>query len=406
MRIPRSTAALLCAAVLVVGASAWHLYAVDLYMPQTYSDLLPRIVGTRDTLRGISPYSEHALHDIQRACYGKVIGANSHLDPQYFSYPALIIPLILPISGLSWLMARDLFLAIVVPLLLLSFSWWARKMLLNLSSAATAAVALMCLGVWPVVWGLRLQQPTVVAFILITGAIASVQKDRGWIAGACLAVAAIKPQIALPITAWLMVWSIRKKRFGIFAAFFGVLGALWLGADFLLPSWFSKWLASLGAYTSINKPLAEMFFSKWFGLGVTVVLAWFCVQQLWGMLDSAADSDRFLEAVALALAATLMVVPMQPIFLYDQVLLVPAVLYAMRESGLSPKCSWLARGAVTISMALVLVSAAVETVRPNGVIWYILPFLSQPLPLVVVIAMLLGGGRKCLEDSHSHALPA
>lgn len=61
------------AALAAAAAALYHLHTTNLWMPQTYSDLLPRIVGARDALRGLNPYSAHVLHDIQRACYGRVL---------------------------------------------------------------------------------------------------------------------------------------------------------------------------------------------------------------------------------------------------------------------------------------------------------------------------------------------
>lgn len=379
--------------VLVLAAAAlYHLHATNLWMPQSYSDLLPRIVGTRDALRGMNPYSTPVLHDIQKACYGHVLARGSKLDPQYFSYPALIIPLLLPLVHLSWLLARTLFFAAVIPLLAFSFWWWATKMLPGQSFVTIAAAVLICLSAWPVVWGLRLEQPTVVAFVLMTGAVSAVEKNRGWLSGVLFAVAIIKPQIALPLLLWLGVWSFRRRSFGIFQTFAVSLLALWAAADAIVPDWFSKWLASLHAYTSINRPICEMLFGRWVGLGATAVLAWFCLRRLWVLLDAEAGSADFLRAVALSLAATLLVVPMQPTFLYDQILLIPAIMYSVGHQGISAYAKtarWMMLVSVYASLALLVFSAMAEIWEPRGAMWYILPFVAEPLPLIVVISMLL-----------------
>ena len=401
MPISKRSVSLWAVALVFAVAALYHLHATNLWMPQTYSDLLPRIVGARDALRGMNPYSTPVLHDIQKACYGHVLARGSRLDPQYFSYPALIIPLLLPLVSLSWLIARTLFFAAVIPLLALSVWWWATKMLPGRSFITITAAALICIFAWPVVWGLRLEQPSVVAFVLMTGAVSAVEKKRCWLSGILFTIAIVKPQIALPLLLWLSAWSFRRRSFGIFRTFPVSLMALWVATDAFVPDWFSKWLSSLHAYTSINRPICEVLFGRWVGLGATAVLAWFCLRRLWVLLDAEAGSADFLRAVALSLAATLLVVPMQLTFLYDQILLVPAILYAVghQASGAYAKAGrWITLGSVYASLALLAISAVAEVSEPRGVIWYILPFAAEPLPLIVVISMLLEAGRKSSQS--------
>ncbi len=223
--------ALAVLAVVTLAAALFHLYAVNLLMPRAYSDLTPRIVGTRDALDGVNPYSAHALHDIQRTIYGHVLTSASKDDPQYFSYPALIIPLLIPVTQIPIAATSFLFLAVMLPALAASFWWWTRNLVPDITPKLAACVVILCLSSWPVVWGLRLQQPTDVAFVLITVALAAVRSRHDWIAGVAFAVAIIKPQIVLPLLLWLGVWFLRKRRFGIFPAFAATLGALWLSAD-------------------------------------------------------------------------------------------------------------------------------------------------------------------------------
>ncbi len=395
-------ASLVGAAILLSAATLFHLYAINLLMPRAYSDLTPRVVGTRDALHGISPYSIRALHDIQRTIYGHVLKPGSRSDPQYFSYPALIVPLLVPAVNLSRGMVSMAFLAFMLPALAVSFWWWTQRLITGLTPLTTSCVVALCISAWPTVWGLRVEQPTDVAFVLMTGAVAAVA--RGWdgLAGVFFAVAVVKPQIALPLLLWLSVWCARRRRFSIFPGFAVSLGSLWLAADMIVPHWFSSWIASLSAYSSINHPLGEMLLGKWVGLGATSILAYFCVRRLWTLLDAEAASADFLQGVGLALAATILIVPMQVLFLYDQILLVPAVLFAVNgelRAGATSVSRRIFLGGVALGVVFLLISSTGEIWKPMGATWYALPFLMFPLPVAAIMAMLLDNGDAALRNA-------
>lgn len=390
------------AAILLSAAALFHLYAINLLMPRAYTDLTPRVVGTRDALRGISPYSIRALHDIQRTIYGHVLRPGSRSDPQYFSYPALIVPLLVPAVNLSRGMVTMAFLGLMLPALVISFWWWTRRLIPSLSPLATGCVVVLCISAWPTVWALRLEQLTIVAFVLMTGAVASVAKGWDGLAGVLFAVAVVKPQIALPLLLWLCVWCARRRRFGIFPGFAVSLGLLWLAADAIVPHWFSAWIASLSAYSSINHPLGEMLLGKWVGLGATSVLAYFCFRRLWALLDAEAASADFLHGVGLALAATILIVPMQVLFLYDQILLVPAVLFSVNRElsgGAASTSRRIFLGGVALAAAFLLISSTGEIWKSMAAIWYALPFMMLPLPVAAIIAMLLDNGDAALRSA-------
>ncbi len=376
----------------IVISSLFQFQLWDKRVPATHSDLLPRVVGTRDALEGMNPYSPTVLRDIQTAYYGHPLPPHDKRDPQYFSYPALIIPLIAPFVHLRWTFIRTAFVWSMLAGFALSSFWWMRMVRPAVSGMTYMLVIILSASSWPVVWELRQRQPTMAIAVLLAAACFSLVRRLDLLAGACMALSMVKPQIGLPLTLWLIVWSLRHRRWRFPAGFAVTLSALWVVTDVMVPGWFMEWIQSLKAYTSINAPLCEMLAGKWVGLLATAVLGLWSIWILWGMLDRNSDSEGFVQAITLALAATLLVVPMQPTFIYDQVFLFPAILILIFSTPSRADTVWMRRLTlicIGAEFALVSLSAVGELFTPNWLVWFVLPFVDQILPLVALVALLL-----------------
>ena len=121
------------------------------------------------------------------------------------------------------------------------------------------------------------------------------------------------------------------------------------------------------------------------------------------MLTTAeAASADFLHGVGLALAATILIVPMQVLFLYDQILLVPAVLFSVNRElsgGAASTSRRIFLGGVALAAAFLLISSTGEIWKSMAAIWYALPFMMLPLPVAAIIAMLLDNGDAALRSA-------
>ena len=277
----------------------------------------------------------------------------------------------------------------------LSAFWWMRLVRPVLPTRQTLTyilVIVLSASSWPVVWGLRQRQPTMTIAILLAAACFSLVRRFDLLAGACMALSMVKPQIGLPLTLWLIVWSLRHQRWKFPIGFAVTLSVLWVATNMMVPGWFMEWIHSLTAYTSINAPLCEMLAGKWIGLPATVALGLWSIWLLWGMLDRHSDSEGFVQAIALALAATLLVVPMQPTFIYDQVLLLPAILILTFATPSGTGAIWLRRLTLTCvggEFVAVLIGAVGELFAPKWLAWFVLPFADQVLPIAALVALLL-----------------
>jgi hypothetical protein len=378
--------------VIIVISSLIQFHIWDKRIPASHSDLLPRIVGTRRALHGMNPYSPAVLRDIQTAYYGHPLPPHDKRDPQYFSYPALIIPLLAPFSHFHWSFVRMAFVWFMLAGFALSAFWWMRMVRPSGQILTYIFVIALSASSWPVVWGLRQRQPTMAIAILLAAACFSLVRRFDLLAGACMALSMVKPQIGLPLTLWLAVWSFRHRRWKFPLGFAVTLSALWAVTNTMVPGWFMEWINSLAAYTSINAPLCEMLAGKWVGLLATAVLGLWSIWILWGMLDRDSDSDGFMQAIALALAATILIVPMQPTFVYDQVLLLPAILILISSKPSGAGAVWLRRLTLICiagEFASILISTAGEIFEPKQLVWFVLPFINQVLPIIALLALLL-----------------
>jgi hypothetical protein len=153
------------------------------------------------------------------------------------------------------------------------------------------------------------------------------------LAGVLLALATIKPQLALPIAAWLTLWALSgwRRRWHFLAGFYLTLATLFAGAEYELPGWITRFRAALAAYhqyaggRSVLDELLSPSLGKVFSGLVVLAVAAVC----WSKRTEPENAPSFAVTMSLVLAATAVVIPMfAP---YNQVLLLPAIFLAARS---------------------------------------------------------------------------
>jgi hypothetical protein len=192
----------------------------------------------------------------------------------------------------------------------------------------------LTLGCFPAVQGIKLQQLSLLVAALMAGVVALVGSRRFLAAGVLLALATIKPQLAWPLVAWLLLWVISewKQRQRLFWGFGVTMLLLVGGAEFILPGWIRMFLGAVEQYhryTQNHSVLDELLpgaYSGKIGAACAVVVTF---TLLWIRRKNAADSVEFSEATALVMALTVLVVPMYAP--YNQLLLLPAILLLARD---------------------------------------------------------------------------
>jgi hypothetical protein len=302
------------------------------------SDLYPRWLGARELLlHRRNPYGDDITIEIQKGYYGRALDARRAYDPkdqQGFAYPVYVVFLLAPLIGIQFHAVQLFFHWLLVGLTAASVALWLRTLRWKWSWLATAAAILLMLGSVPSVQGIKLQQLSLLVAALMATCAACVASGFLFSGGVLLALATIKPQLALPLVAWLVLWTVsdwpgRRK----FLLGFGFAMALLLaGAEIVLPGWwrmFADALRQYHRYTQNQSVLDELV--PWWGAGKILaagaVLGSAFV--LWKIRRAPADSPQFGRAIALVMALTVLVVPMYAP--YNQVLLVPAVLVLLRD---------------------------------------------------------------------------
>jgi len=296
------------------------------------SDLYPRWLGARELLlHGRNPYSAEITREIQQGYYGRVLDPARPDDPkdqQGFAYPAYVVFLLAPTVGSPFHAVQTGFRWLLIALAPVSVLLWLRMLRWKAPCATTAILAILMVGWLPMVQGIKLQQLS----LLVSGLLAACGAclTGGWLfcAGAILALATIKPQLAWPLALWLLVWAgsdwRARRRFVFGFAFFMLL--LLGGAEVVLPGWLRMFLDAIREYHQYtqNRSVLVWMFGGAVGRILEAASVLGCGLCVWRARREPASSTAFGRAFALVLALTVVIVPMfAP---YNQVLLAPAIL--------------------------------------------------------------------------------
>jgi hypothetical protein len=312
------------------------------------SDLYPRWLGTRELLlHHRNPYSREVALEIQEGYYGRRLDParpNDPKDQQGFAYPVYVVFLLAPLVGAPFPALVVAFYWFLVLLTAESVCWWTRVLRWQLPGIGLATCIILTLGSFPAVQGIRLQQLSLLVAALLAGSAACASGGFLFCGGALLALATIKPQLASPLVAWLLVWVVgdwRKRRRLAFG--FGMMMVLLLTcAEIILPGWWRMFAVAIRQYqqyTQSQSVLEDMLrlvlgsaasgsVGRMGGYALAMMAGLACSPVLWELRKAPEKSMEFGGAVALVLAWTVMVIRDSP---YNQMLLLPAILLLMRE---------------------------------------------------------------------------
>lgn len=313
------------------------------------SDLYPRWLGARELLlHHRNPYGTDITAEIQRDYYGRELDparADDPKDRQGFAYPVYVVFLLAPLIGFPFHGVQIFFHWLLLALTAASVWLWLRVLRWELPLMAVAACIALTLGSFPAVQGIKLQQLSLLVAALLAGSVACAVSGFLFCGGALLALATIKPQLTWPLVAWLLLWAwgdLQARRKFLFG--FGLVMTLLLGgAEILLPGWWRMFAEAIGQYHKYtqNQSVIEVMLNQVlgpvasgtaarFGAQILAVTATFaCGPLFWKLRRQQADTSGFNAATALALALTVLVIPMYAP--YNQVLFLPAILLLVRE---------------------------------------------------------------------------
>jgi len=384
----RLALAILLATVAV--APLWHVHVIDERMPAAHNDLVGRWIGTQEALRGRDPYSAETTRDIQRFYYGRALVPADDMDPQGFAYPAQLIVLLSPFAQASWQTGCLGFLLVITPIL--GWSIWACVRFIHPSiPARNAALAVFfSLFSWPVIWGLRLCQPTFLIAVFIFFGLFQLSRNRPVSAGILLALGTIKPPLVLPLLLWLVLWAVLHQSWKLIVSFAVALSLLLLATENMVPGWFSHWLAYLHQYGPHTVLPLEAIFGHWLGLAASALLAGWSAYLLWKLRSAPPASLEFGLAASLALSVAVSVTLFKLPVIYNHVLAIPGCLLLVFSKPVSYPAALARRIALALLVAgFVLVDVAIlgETLFGASDFWDGVPCRSFLLPVAVTVAL-------------------
>lgn len=341
------------------------------------SDLYPRWLGTRELLlHHRDPYAPDITREIQAGYYGRPLDArlpNDPRDQQAFAYPLFVVFLLAPTITLPFPLVQKIFLALLILLTAASVLLWFRAIGWRVSMVSRLMWIILVLGSFPAIQGFKLQQLTLLVAALLAGSITAVVNRRFGLAGILLALATIKPQLVLLTVVWLALWTFAnwRDRQRLFWSFSISILALAGGAAMVLPSWIQEFLAASAdyyRYTGGGKSVLDVALTPIWGRALSLVLIAITMLLLWQKREASEGTPEFSWSLGLALATTLVVIPMfAP---YNQLLLLPAamlIVASIRELWVS--------GSV---LRLLTVAAVASVLWP----WFASAMLSLGMPVL------------------------
>lgn len=304
------------------------------------SDLYPSWLAARELLLNHrDPYSPELTREIQTGYYGRPLDPARTNDPknqQAFAYPVYVAFLLSPTVKLPFAEVQIIFRWLLAVLTVLSAVLWLRVVRWQQSFSTGLIVVLLVFSTFPVVQGIRMQQLSLLVAPLIAGCILLLLKGKLVPAAILLALAMIKPQLALPLAAWLMLWSLSRPhvRWKFAVSFTVTMLLLVRGGEYLLPGWIHEFANALRAYLDYNgaRTLMDELFTPTLAVPIEISLAAIVAVLCWRARKKTADSDNddddFFWITSLVLAATVVLIP--TIAPYNQLLLLPSAFLILR----------------------------------------------------------------------------
>ena len=371
------------------------------------SDLYPRWLGARELLlHHRDPYRPDITREIQIGYYGRPLDPglpNDPKDQQAFAYPLYVVFLLAPLITMPFAAVQKVFLLLLVVLSAASVPLWLRAIGWRVSGVSILTWAVLALGSFPAIQGFKLQQLTLLVAALLAGTMAAISSRRLVIAGILLALASIKPQLVVIAVVWLALWTLGnwRERQRLFWSFLISMAVLVGAAEIVLPGWIHEFSAASTdyyRYTGGGRSVLDVALSPIWGRGLSVVLIVVTIVFLWQKRSAAETTSDFSWSMVLALATTLVVIPMfAP---YNQLLLLPAVMLMVS----CIRQLWRANRAVRFLViaaavaflwpwaASAILSLGVPFVTPSAIqkAWAIPLYTHLAIPVTAVALLLVG----------------
>jgi hypothetical protein len=429
--MPRSSRILTIALVLAAGMI---LFYFGTWIPQVRSLLAARHLGAGAYYgndfypiwfaahaldqRPCNPYSDALTRQIEAGIYGRPLVPALRGDPrrQYrgFSYPLYVEFFAWPLARLSFEQTQVLLTALFLPLMALAALLWLRAIGVSPGPVGMTVYLLFYLTSFPALEAIFALQPSIVVAVCLAGMSLALVRGRYLIAGILIALASIKPQLTVLLTAWLLAWSLfdwKRRRLLVFG-FSLSFGALLVGSEWIDPGWISVFVHTVGAYRQYTAPpLVQLIFGPWLGAAPAVFLLALAAHVCWRTRHFPPERNDFQLTLAIVLAVTITLFPTGAA-LYDHLLLMPAWLWLYKHramvAGASVPLRWLFRLLLAAlawqwiaALGVALLVAFLPALRSNTLLGSVPVRLQLSLPFITIALLGLMAARSKSTNPHS-----
>ena len=201
------------------------------------------------------PYSQHVTQDIQQGIYGHPL--TTPQGEYLFVYPLPFLLLVFPtawmpfISALAWWLS---FLQISSIVILIRFL---NQYHLGQRPLTRALYILWGLLLYPSMVAFWVGQPAILVFVLFGLAWWAVSHQRDWLAGICLGLLLIKPQVIVLPVCFLLMYALSRRRYKVLVGWAGVSVVLLVASFLVWPTWVAGFLANTGEYANTTEDLSH-----------------------------------------------------------------------------------------------------------------------------------------------------
>ena len=352
----------------------------------------------------VNPYTTEMTTRIQMGVFGRAIDSHRPGDPRpylaLFPYPLYTDFLVAPVALVSFPTVQIIG-SVVAPLLVVAgLLLWLRVIDLRLSPSNTAALSVLTLATYPILQGMYALQLTLLVAALLAGSVNVLVKGHLVLPGVLLGMASVKPQLIFLPAIFLTLWAASdlRNRKAFLLSFAGTIAFLLLVSEAVLPGWLGIWAGALFEYRHYDEPpLSQYILGPTIGNVVAVMLVAAVAILIFRARRARADSTQLASTLAFLLAITVPLVP-SSIAVYDQILLMPAVLWLIARNAeiwnggrtlralgfiVSAAISWQWIAACVVGLCCVLFPQIRNTP------WMMLPWRTAPSIPFIVVALCL-----------------
>jgi len=234
--------------LLLFATDSYAMYAVFSSRFPGAADFFPRWFGGRALLlEGRNPYDREVALEAQLGLFGRY--TEPWEDQVAFAYPLYTLFLFWPLIYTPYAVAQAAWMVFLQFGLIfgtvLSLKWVNWKM----ASWLLVLTMLWAVFFYPGARSIILGQFAVVVFGFFAAALFALKQRWDYAAGACLALATIKPQMVFMLIPFLLLWALTHHRWRVIIGFGGGLLFLTITAMLLVPTWLQDFYRGLFAYS-------------------------------------------------------------------------------------------------------------------------------------------------------------